>query len=71
MTLASGVDADWLDVSWGERSTGAIGRVRCILFNRPGTLAEVRITGAHANSLSSRLVEAANRDPGPPLEASA
>ena len=38
---------------------------------RLGTLAEVRITGAHANSLSSRLVEAANRDPGPPLEASA
>ena len=41
MSLANGVDADWLDVSWGERNTGAIGRVRCILFNRPGTLAEM------------------------------
>ena len=41
MTLAAGADADWLDVSWGERTTGAIGRVRCILFNRPGTLAEM------------------------------
>ena len=38
---------------------------------RLGTLAEVRIGGAHANSLSGRLVEAANRDAGPPLEASA
>ena len=41
LTLANGVDADWLDVSWGERSTGAIGRVRCVLYNRPGTLAEM------------------------------
>ena len=40
LTLASGVDADWLDLSWGERTTGAIGRLRVVLFNRPGTLAE-------------------------------
>ena len=39
-TLASGVDADWLDLSWGERTTGAVGRVRIVLYNRPGTLAE-------------------------------
>jgi GTP pyrophosphokinase len=41
LTLASGVDADWLDVSWGERTTGAVGRLRLVLYNRPGTLAEV------------------------------
>ncbi|WP_159977114.1 MULTISPECIES: bifunctional (p)ppGpp synthetase/guanosine-3',5'-bis(diphosphate) 3'-pyrophosphohydrolase [unclassified Novosphingobium] len=41
MTLASGVDADWLDLSWGERTTGAVGRLRLVLYNRPGTLAEV------------------------------
>ncbi|GGC31483.1 GTP pyrophosphokinase [Novosphingobium marinum] len=41
MTLASGIDADWLDLSWGERSAGAVGRLRIILYNRPGTLAEV------------------------------
>ncbi len=41
LSLASGVDADWLDLSWGEASTGAVGRVRCVLHNRPGTLAEV------------------------------
>jgi GTP diphosphokinase / guanosine-3',5'-bis(diphosphate) 3'-diphosphatase len=40
LTLASGVDADWLDLSWGERTTGAIGRLRVVLYNRPGTLAE-------------------------------
>ncbi len=40
MTLASGVDADWLDLSWGERTTGAVGRIRMVLYNRPGTLAE-------------------------------
>ncbi|WP_309752747.1 bifunctional (p)ppGpp synthetase/guanosine-3',5'-bis(diphosphate) 3'-pyrophosphohydrolase, partial [Novosphingobium sp.] len=40
LDLASGVDADWLDLSWGERTTGALGRVRIVLYNRPGTLAE-------------------------------
>jgi GTP pyrophosphokinase len=40
LTLASGVDADWLDLSWGDRTTGAVGRVRIVLYNRPGTLAE-------------------------------
>ncbi len=40
LALASGVDADWLDLSWGERTTGALGRVRVVLYNRPGTLAE-------------------------------
>jgi GTP pyrophosphokinase len=40
LTLASGVDADWLDLSWGERTTGALGRLRIVLYNRPGTLAE-------------------------------
>jgi len=41
LSLASGIDADWLDVSWGDRTTGAIGRLRLVLYNRPGTLAEV------------------------------
>jgi GTP pyrophosphokinase len=47
-TLASGVDADWLDLSWGERTTGAVGRLRFVLYNRPGTLAEV--TGIFARN---------------------
>jgi GTP pyrophosphokinase len=39
--LASGIDADWVDLSWGERSQGAPGRLRVVLYNRPGTLAEM------------------------------
>ena len=48
LSLANGVDSDWLDLSWGERSTGAIGRLRIVLYNRPGTLAE--ITGIFASN---------------------
>ena len=52
--LASGVDADWLDLSWGERTTGALGRVRIVLYNRPGTLAEAAgiFAGNRANIAS-------------------
>ncbi|MGH6785297.1 MAG: RelA/SpoT family protein [Novosphingobium sp.] len=48
LTLASGIDADWLDLSWGERTTGAVGRIRAVLYNRPGTLAEM--TGIFAGN---------------------
>lgn len=41
MTLASGIDADWVDLSWGKRSSGAVGRLRATLYDRPGTLAEM------------------------------
>jgi guanosine-3',5'-bis(diphosphate) 3'-pyrophosphohydrolase len=58
LALASGVDADWLDLSWGERSTGAIGRVRTVLYNRPGTLAEVTgiFAGNKANIVHLELI---------------
>jgi GTP diphosphokinase / guanosine-3',5'-bis(diphosphate) 3'-diphosphatase len=46
--LANGVDADWVDLSWGERSHGAIGRLDITLYNRPGTLAEM--AGVFANN---------------------
>jgi GTP pyrophosphokinase len=39
--LADGVDADWVDLSWGERSQGATGRLRVVLYHRLGTLAEM------------------------------
>ncbi|RXZ65340.1 RelA/SpoT family protein [Pelagerythrobacter rhizovicinus] len=39
--LASGIDSDWLDLSWGRRSQGAVGRLRVILYDRPGTLADM------------------------------
>ncbi|QIG53656.1 bifunctional (p)ppGpp synthetase/guanosine-3',5'-bis(diphosphate) 3'-pyrophosphohydrolase [Altererythrobacter sp. BO-6] len=49
--LANGVDADWLDLSWGKRSQGAVGRLRVTLYDRPGTLAEMAgiFAQSHAN----------------------
>ncbi|MDE2620729.1 MAG: bifunctional (p)ppGpp synthetase/guanosine-3',5'-bis(diphosphate) 3'-pyrophosphohydrolase, partial [Sphingomonadales bacterium] len=61
LKLADGVDADWLDLSWGERTTGAVGQVRCVLYNRPGTLAEMTGIFAHARANIVRL-EMTSRD---------
>jgi GTP pyrophosphokinase len=41
LTLASGIDQDWIDLQWGQRSQGAVGRLRVTLYDRPGTLAEM------------------------------
>ena len=61
MALADGIDADWLDLSWGERTTGAVGRIRAVLHNRPGTLAEV--TGIFASSRANIVhLEMTGRD---------
>jgi GTP pyrophosphokinase len=61
MTLADGIDADWLDLSWGDANTGAVGRLRCVLYNRPGTLAEV--TGIFARNHSNIVyLEMSQRD---------
>jgi len=57
LELANGKDVDWIDLSWGERSQGAVGRVRAVLYNRPGTLAEVAGIFAknHANVMNLEL----------------
>jgi len=59
LKLASGVDADWLDLSWGERSDGAVGRLRVVLYNRPGTLAEVTAIFAsnRANVVNLQMIQ--------------
>ena len=51
LTLAENTDEEWLDLSWGPRTEGATGRLRVILYNRLGTLAEItRLFSAnHAN----------------------
>jgi GTP pyrophosphokinase len=61
LTLADNADADWVDLSWGERTTGATGRIHVLLYNRPGTLADVTgiIARAHANIVH---LELASRD---------
>ncbi|WBY16391.1 bifunctional (p)ppGpp synthetase/guanosine-3',5'-bis(diphosphate) 3'-pyrophosphohydrolase [Erythrobacteraceae bacterium WH01K] len=41
LTLASGIDNDWLDLQWDKRSQGAVGRLKVTLYDRTGTLAEM------------------------------
>jgi GTP diphosphokinase / guanosine-3',5'-bis(diphosphate) 3'-diphosphatase len=55
--LASGVDADWVDLSWGQGSDGASARLRVVIHNRPGTLGEIAgIFGYHkANIINLRM----------------
>jgi RelA/SpoT family (p)ppGpp synthetase len=37
-TLASGIDADWLDLAWGEGSDGGAARITVIVRDIPGAL---------------------------------
>jgi len=61
LQLADGVDADWVDLSWGTETDGAAARLMVVLHNKPGTLAEMAgIFGFHnANILRLRMT---NRD---------
>jgi RelA/SpoT family (p)ppGpp synthetase len=56
-TLADGVDADWLDIAWGDGSDGGTARLSVMVKNEPGALAVVAgIFGSHkANILNIRL----------------
>jgi len=62
-SLADGIDADWVDLAWGDRSDGGTARLSVILKNEPGALAVAAgVFGAHkANILNLRLE---NRDGG-------
>lgn len=51
ITVANAMDADWRDLSWGQRSSGAVGRLRVTLYDRPGTLAET--AGIFARNLAN------------------
>lgn len=57
--LANGEDADWVDLSWGERSQGAVGQINATLYNRPGTLAEMAGLFAknNANVMNLQMTE--------------
>jgi GTP diphosphokinase / guanosine-3',5'-bis(diphosphate) 3'-diphosphatase len=41
MELANGVDSDWIDLAWGNRSVGAVGQLAVTIYDRLGTLAEM------------------------------
>ncbi len=55
--LADGIDADWLDVAWGDGSDGAIARLSVMVKNEPGALAIMAgVLGSHkANIMNIRL----------------
>jgi len=63
LELASGIDSDWLDLSWGQRSTGATGRLRITLYDRPGTLAEMAGIIAQNRANVKELVQAHHDHP--------
>ncbi len=63
LELASGQDADWVDLSWGEDSHGAVGRLQVVLYNRPGTLAEMAGTFARNNANVMNLELTQRDDP--------
>jgi len=62
-TLASGIDADWLDLAWGEGSDGGAARLSVIVRDIPGALGSLSGTlGAKgANIINLQLV---HRDGG-------
>ncbi len=53
-TLASGVDADWVDLAWGDETDGGTARLSVIVRNEPGALAAVAsILGTHGANIVS------------------
>jgi guanosine-3',5'-bis(diphosphate) 3'-pyrophosphohydrolase len=60
-SLADGVDADWLDLAWGDESDGGTARLCIIIKNEPGSLAVIAgILGRHGANIVS--MEQASRD---------
>ncbi|AGH50069.1 MULTISPECIES: RelA/SpoT family protein [Sphingomonadales] len=57
-TLADGVDADWVDLAWGDGSDGGTARLTVIVKNEPGSLGVMAsILGAQqANIVNLALV---------------
>ncbi|QHL90364.1 RelA/SpoT family protein [Sphingomonas changnyeongensis] len=59
--LADGVDADWVDLAWGDRSEGGTARLRIVVKNEPGSLAVMSgILGSHTANILNLKLE--NRD---------
>jgi RelA/SpoT family (p)ppGpp synthetase len=53
-SLASGIDADWVDLAWGDESDGGTARLSVVVKNEPGSLAVVAgILGSHGANIVS------------------
>jgi RelA/SpoT family (p)ppGpp synthetase len=52
--LADGVDADWVDLAWGDESDGGTARLCIVIKNEPGSLAAITsILGNHGANIVS------------------
>jgi GTP diphosphokinase / guanosine-3',5'-bis(diphosphate) 3'-diphosphatase len=52
--LADGVDADWVDLAWGDESDGGTARLGIVIKNEPGSLAVITgILGGHGANIVS------------------
>ncbi len=61
--LADGVDADWVDLAWGDGSDGGAARLCIVLKNEPGALAVMAgVFGRHKANILNLKLEA--RDAG-------
>jgi len=59
--LADGVDADWVDLAWGDESDGGTARLCIVIKNEPGSLAAITgILGSHGANIVS--LDQVNRD---------
>jgi guanosine-3',5'-bis(diphosphate) 3'-pyrophosphohydrolase len=53
-SLADGIDADWVDLAWGDQSDGGAARLRIVIKNQPGSLAVIAgILGNHGANIVS------------------
>jgi RelA/SpoT family (p)ppGpp synthetase len=60
-SLADGIDADWVDLAWGEESDGGAARLCVVIRNEPGALAVLAgVLGSHGANIVS--MEQASRD---------
>ncbi|SMF62350.1 (p)ppGpp synthetase I, SpoT/RelA [Allosphingosinicella indica] len=51
-TLANGVDADWVDLAWGDKTDGGSARINVVIRNQPGSLAAITgILGTHGANI--------------------
>jgi RelA/SpoT family (p)ppGpp synthetase len=52
--LADGIDADWVDLAWGDESDGGTARLCIVIKNQPGSLAVVAgVLGSHGANIVS------------------
>ena len=59
--LADGIDADWVDLAWGDESDGGTARLCIVIKNEPGSLAAITgILGDYGANIVS--LDQVNRD---------